>query len=821
MFCFKYRSASVWAFRLCIQRNFNTDKLESAKQVREQAICGQILLAIGSSLAANMVTISADISAHAGFLRHCLGLGDDRPWDASAAVGVFADAAGSSYKTIFPKTGSTPRAGIGAFLAHMSQAIRSLELSKSFPKEYARAYGVVRQTPALAMCGLFSTLQVVTATVEESAAATVVEGSAIATVERSAMILEHAPIDGFAVLLVCLSGRASLQGAKGSSVSSPFSVLANSALVFFGAPGQILQAHAEQGSPCIVVLMSACPTVLSSAAKKQLAQWSRAASKIDEARKQHQGLFKARKPCQCIDVSCPVAEAAGESSAAGGQSAAGSACQMSAPQGEEGGATRVASWNSSSFAPCKYLRLSRAVAPALEAAGFDVLYPWVRGPMVHRFIHLTPASEAVLRLYQAAVRSFAPGFTQAAWCFQVDHGRRLVGDMTHAHVLDANILMSHIEWSSLLNGGFPIALIKDMIMFNALRVFGGWWADLDAVWAGSQGPDSVVRIAEMDHDVVLFTEYERACGAYVKEPRHLMWPKGATPAAVNLGLAYSVAGAAFWQECLLKCRQHWASTRDIDWANYRTNKHASAHQLIVQNLARVSSSVTIEKPPVGYAIPRWASAWSGESCSRTFYGVRVPSKAEIHQHAFSINCWSGFWDHTASWGILEWVLSRRREWKGESVARAAESANNSAAQVAETSNNSAGALATRFFEDLGKLLTDGCAELMRLGVCVSVAHRMTACALDFATRATVEQMLAHRSSREHALNASAAVFMQAGVKMEWLKPRCSSEAAGVGPSMDHVPHGMHTFYAVEPIGTSSSSGTATILDHEFFQTLVP
>ena len=327
---------------------------------------------------------------------------------------------------------------------------------------------------------------------------------------------------------------------------------------------------------------------------------------------------------------------------------------------------------------------------------------------------------------------------------------------------------------------------------------------------------------------------------------NLMWPTRRPPAAVNLGLAYSAAGAAFWEKCFEKCKEHWSS-QAIDWTTYRTNSHSTDNQLIVQNLAKASKlSVVVEPPAVGYAIPRWVEKRGGSSCASTIYGVRVPSEAEIHQHAFSVNCWTGFWSPEASKALLDWVLSLRRGWHSKSVARVAELAHQSNS-AGRSSQSVAGAAETpkciqpaassaelaqlaqdaRFLADIGRLLTDGCTELQRLGVCASAAHRMAAAALDFAGRVAPQRMLAGSSSHEHALHASAAVFMQAGVKMEWLEPRCSSRNHGAArqaeagaalgaPILCHVLRGLHTFYGVETI--NSSHNTAFTADCAFLET---
>ena len=126
--------------------------------------------------------MSAQIAAHAGFLRHCLGLRLDASsnytGDATALVGLFSEASGISYKTIFPparagraskSSRTAARAAVGAFLAHLSMALRSLNLSTHCPKNYQRAYKFTKQVPALRMCGLFTAMEVMAVTVEGSA----------------------------------------------------------------------------------------------------------------------------------------------------------------------------------------------------------------------------------------------------------------------------------------------------------------------------------------------------------------------------------------------------------------------------------------------------------------------------------------------------------------------------------------------------------------------------------------------------------------------------------------------------------------------------
>ena len=60
----------------------------------------------------------------------------------------------------------------------------------------------------------------------------------------------------------------------------------------------------------------------------------------------------------------------------------------------------------------------------------------------------------------------------------------------------------------------PIPLIKDLISFRALAMYGGYWADLDVCWIGNRVPPSTLVRREL-HEVVLFTEYQRAEGEYM------------------------------------------------------------------------------------------------------------------------------------------------------------------------------------------------------------------------------------------------------------------------------------------------------------------
>ena len=129
----------------------------------------------------------------------------------------------------------------------------------------------------------------------------------------------------------------------------------------------------------------------------------------------------------------------------------------------------------------------------------------------------------------------------------------------------------------------PIPLIKDLIQFEALRTFGSWWADLDSIWTGRKVPDSVLASSQVDasHSVVLFSEPERSAGQFVLDKKLLIWQNAERPrATLNIGLAFSVAGAAFWAQCSAQCSHYWraGAGRFVNWdvvpeGGMRKHKH--------------------------------------------------------------------------------------------------------------------------------------------------------------------------------------------------------------------------------------------------------
>jgi len=111
-------------------------------------------------------------------------------------------------------------------------------------------------------------------------------------------------------------------------------------------------------------------------------------------------------------------------------------------------------------------------------------------------------------------------------------------------------------WRQYRRNCMPIPLIKDLISFRELAMYGGYWADLDVFWIGNGVPASTLVRREL-HEVVLFTEYQRAEGQSMQPAENCYWQARDTRddgttrplATVNLGFAHSVAGAAFWTLC--------------------------------------------------------------------------------------------------------------------------------------------------------------------------------------------------------------------------------------------------------------------------------
>ena len=194
-------------------------------------------------------------------------------------------------------------------------------------------------------------------------------------------------------------------------------------------------------------------------------------------------------------------------------------------------------------------------------------------------------------------------------------------------------------------------------------MYGGYWADLDVCWLGNDEPASTLgrhreRWAAGKHEVVLFTEYQRLEGQYVKAPEHCYWQgddkrdDGTTRprATVNLGFAHSVGGAWFWELCYDSCVNYWTLGKGarVDWRREpprecRKNRHWNAHQCIVQDLAKQHrDQVFVEEPCVAYPLFRFLLAWPcGDGAPK--WGLHVYSPSELAAGSFVINLWTGIW----------------------------------------------------------------------------------------------------------------------------------------------------------------------------------
>ena len=204
---------------------------------------------------------------------------------------------------------------------------------------------------------------------------------------------------------------------------------------------------------------------------------------------------------------------------------------------------------------------------ASDADEFDVMLLWhsyrkVKVLAVHRFFHpIEDSAPTVERCWRDAVASFAghdDHLYVSIYGFEPVKARKLfcTPAINDVLILNAGTLLDKRCWRNFRRDCMPIPLIKNFIQFEALKFYGGIWADLDVFWTGKTPPYSFQEKAhpaiDLPHEAELFTEYLGTTGQCMR-PSEETKP----PATINLGFAYSFPKAAFWEKCLEECLMHW------------------------------------------------------------------------------------------------------------------------------------------------------------------------------------------------------------------------------------------------------------------------
>ena len=216
-------------------------------------------------------------------------------------------------------------------------------------------------------------------------------------------------------------------------------------------------------------------------------------------------------------------------------------------------------------------------------------------------------------------------------------------------------------------------LIKNSIQLNALKFYGGIWADLDVPWTGKICPYSFQEkahpVIDLTHEVVLFTEYQGATGQCMR-PSEETKP----PATINLGFAYSFPKALFWEKCLEECLMHWTEGRGrgFSWAaipqsEVRKQKHWNAHRFIVHDLAQRygPTVVLIHEPLVAFPLFRELNNFPlrppGDDQTNRQVGHGVD---DISTHSYVVKVWTNIWSDN----IIDTIVSFLKKVKAERAA---------------------------------------------------------------------------------------------------------------------------------------------------------
>ena len=243
----------------------------------------------------------------------------------------------------------------------------------------------------------------------------------------------------------------------------------------------------------------------------------------------------------------------------------------------------------------------------------------------------------------------------------------------------------------------PIQHVKDMFQFRVLHAFGGWWWDLDVIWlpdraipTGTALRDSLPQdigggessrgkprgascaappnALAADLDVVLFAQFEKVSGAFVKKAENLL-RHGRQAMSVNLGVMWAKANCSFLEIC--------SRSLGAEAANHKTRLSTTGvadrlgrqwcrQQELVQELATKQRALWVAPPMMAYGTPRWAKSWDSMESSGESYGREVPSLSQLAKGALMVNLWVGVWPLSLSQRMLKWATEvqaqRQRAW---------------------------------------------------------------------------------------------------------------------------------------------------------------
>ena len=95
------------------------------------------------------------------------------------------------------------------------------------------------------------------------------------------------------------------------------------------------------------------------------------------------------------------------------------------------------------------------------------------------FFH--PHEAAPLDQWRELLRSWPASFLQYVWTYSDEAFDSLACEACNAVRVDASRIVPIDKFDKLRAQGYPIQLLKELIQFGILQVFGGWFADLDIV----------------------------------------------------------------------------------------------------------------------------------------------------------------------------------------------------------------------------------------------------------------------------------------------------------------------------------------------------
>jgi hypothetical protein len=235
--------------------------------------------------------------------------------------------------------------------------------------------------------------------------------------------------------------------------------------------------------------------------------------------------------------------------------------------------------------------------------------------------------------------------------------------------MDASILFPVCDLRELQEDRMPLQHIKDLISFQALFHYGGWFLDFDSVWTGLQPP----RLSNFPEcpGTVVFTSHEKTTGPRVKSGGKLQYIDG-EPCTLNLGVLLSLPAAEFLHSAGAECRNQKAAKIQRLGIDGRAGRGWNSHQEIAQRLASGSRSVHMAAPYHCHGLPHWMRSWPAEGKeSVVLFGTRLHSLRKLAQDAFVLNLWSGIWPAAMSAQGLEWA-GKIQHSRIASMARAVE-----------------------------------------------------------------------------------------------------------------------------------------------------